>query len=250
MATKKKVVVPTSAPVATAAPQSNFNEQLLSRLVFGRRDNDAYYEHHPVQITQQLVAENMVELNNEILDENGWPATRATDAAMHKLLGASATQVNSTPAVQPTGAKFVIDNDTEVPERKSSFGGRTRESVYPFDLLAAPVFGQPPSSFHIPATEEQPDPARIVSSAVSAQNRKWAKPTGQQEQKQEHKYQTDASGKRVKVDGHFVKLLDQYGQAVTQTVLVDITVQERQFICRSVDENDKRGPGARVFRVK
>ncbi len=247
-ASSKKVV---AAP-PQAAP-SNFNTELMARLVRGRQGNDAYFEYHPVQMVAALVSEGLVEQNDAMKDDNGYLATRASDKGMQHFLAAG-VPVAPTPVTErmpaSSSSKFAIDDDIPLPDVKRNFGGATREPTYPFDALPAPVSGRPPASFHVPVTAEMENPARAIGSAVSGQNRKWARPTGQKQFVEEFVYQTGADGKRMKQDGHYVKMIDGFGNPVKRTVEIDVTVQEREFTIRSVDANDPRGPGARVFRIK
>lgn len=235
--TAKKVVTPQQTATA-------FHSELLDRLVKGRQSNDAFYEYHPANVTAQLVADGLVDVNEAMQDENGYLATRASDKAMQDA--PSATVHPFAPAEsflsyvakhgEVSQLKYAIDDGIALPPVKRNFGS-TREPTYPFDLLNV---GQ---SFHVPATEDMPNPSRALGSAVSQQNKKWARGTGRFETVEVQLYKLGADGKRLKHDGHYVKdgvnVQDQ-----------EITVQEREFTIRTVDASDPRGSGARVFRIK
>lgn len=126
-------------------------------------------------------------------DAQGNVPTRATAKGIEFMNGPTETPKEPKKAKQTT--LFEIDDNVPLPPKKRKTGG----SKYPFDLLEV---GQ---SFHIPVSEENPDPAKRVASAVTNANRKWKNDEG---------------------------------------------VVLRHFESREVDENDPRGPGARIARTK
>ncbi len=83
---------------------------------------------------------------------------------------------------------------------------------YPFDALEVN------KSFHIPATEKRPNPAKSLASTVSAATKKYAEDTGQTKQS---------------VKGNTLPVLKN----------------TRVFTIKAVGAEDPRGPGARVVRT-
>lgn len=130
---------------------------------------------------------------------------------------------------------FEIDDGIEMGARQRNL---LRPGKYPFDRLEV---GQ---SFHVPATAEQPAPAKTLAGAVTNANNKWSHPdpSGETETRTVSVYELDANGKRVKaVGGGYIKTGEKVETRVKR-------IQDRHFTIRSVGANDVRGPGARVFR--
>lgn len=129
---------------------------------------------------------------------------------------------------------FEIESDVPMGQRARG----TRQAKYPFDMLEV---GQ---SFHVPATEDMPKPAVTLAGAVTNANEKWSHddPNGATETKKVSVFAKDENGKRIRLeDGGFEKI----GEEV---VTVPVRVDERRFVIRSVGNEDRKGPGARVFR--
>lgn len=137
--------------------------------------------------------------------------------------------------VQEATNGYEIDSDVEMGTRKRG----TRQAKYPFDALEV---GQ---SFHVAATEEMPKPGITLAGAVSNANNKWSHedPSGATEVKTLSVFQKDEDGKRVKdEDGKYIKIGEQ-------EVTVPVRIEDRHFVISTVDNTDKRGAGARVFRT-
>lgn len=232
----KKVVAPTH------------NSDLLHGIAAATQSGG--FQWHQALDVAHLVAAGHVEQNHEMRDPEGRLATRATPAGIAAHMGIVPLEPTIAEKLAPSAPKFAIDTGVELAPVKRNFGGGGREPTYPFDNLAAPTQGPNGliyASFHVPAVQDEKgewsQPGRAIGSSLAAQNRKYARETGQFETVLEWVYQTGPDGKRVKVDGHYVKLHQQQVQ-------VPVTVQEREFTLRTVGVDDPRGPGARVFRIK
>ena len=110
-----------------------------------------------------LTTQGMVETNSQITDEQGNIAVRATQKGIDQIMTTETTQV-STPAVKSAG-NFVIEDGFAIPAASKRIG---KASTYPFEQMAV---GQ---SFYVPATEDKPNPAKSLSTTVSAANRRFA----------------------------------------------------------------------------
>ena len=171
------------------------------------------------------------EVNQSDVTKEG-AAVRLTD------LGRAAASAATAPA---KAGMFEIDSDVPMPAkvRRSA----PRETIYPFDALEV---GQ---SFHVPATAENENPALRLSSSVSAVHVRFSpvltnedgspvletykRPT--YERGEDGKFAKDENGKRV-VTGEEELTREKRGEP------------SRKFRIVPVDETDKRGPGARVYR--
>lgn len=147
------------------------------------------------------------------------------------------------PATPKEKPSFKIASGIPVPTIQRGGSLVPRETIYPFNDLEV---GQ---SFHIPATEENPNPHKSMASNVSAANRRsevdYIDPaTGQPVAVQVTKktLQRDAAG-NVVVDANGKKVYTQ------TTIVENKKVATKRFISRRVDATDPEGPGARVFRV-
>lgn len=185
-----------------------------------------------------LVHAGLAETNNTMVNEAGHFATRATEKGIELVNGASPAPaaIAQAPAVAAPASAFVIRDNIPQPPRTRTGGGKGRVTTLPFDLL------QPGQSFHVPVSEKRPDPVKSISPSVSSYNAKYAVETGEMETVQIATYQKDAEGKRLKVDGHFVK-------TGMETVTRAKTKQERTFSISPAAANDPDGPGARIFRL-
>jgi hypothetical protein len=166
---------------------SKANAVLLATIVASMANEATPYHMVTEAEAAKLVKDGLVETNGEIRDGDKI-AARATE----KGIALNTTENPGTPAAASTSA-FAIDDGITMPPSR---GGRNR-SVYPFEQLAV---GQ---SFHVPASEAKPNPAKSLASTVSSAN------------------------KRNKKDGG----------------------SNASFEVRSVDANDPRGAGARVWRI-
>lgn len=165
-----------------------------------------------------LVASGMVEIAGDVTDATGNVATRATQAGIDHVNGAS--------IVKPTTA-YVIEDAIPIPSVKGR--GRT-SSGYPFDQLQ---IGQ---SFFVPNTEKRPDAAKSLATTVSAATAKYAIKTDQVETVQVKVYARGEDGKTIVENGHRI---------IESTIAEDRYVmrETRKFQLRSVDG------GARIWRI-
>lgn len=111
--------------------------------------------HSPLQLA------GLVEINEEIKNENGEVATRATTKGMEQFMENSN---EITPVA--SAIKFAVLNVALPKVTRSS----NRKSQYPFDTLEV---GQ---SFFVPATEACKDPAKTMTSSTNAAMRKYDVP--------------------------------------------------------------------------
>lgn len=162
-----------------------------------------YFMATPKQV-EKLLADGMVEQNTDIVDGDKI-ATRATEKGIAAMNETSTGTTGTAPA-----AASAFEIDDYVPAMTSR-GGRT-SVLYPFDTLEVN------KSFHIPATEKRPNPAKSLASTVSAASKKYATDTGQTK--------TTPKGNTVPV--------------------LSFT---RKFAVKAVGAEDPRGPGARVVRT-
>lgn len=182
--------------------------------------------------SQTLVTLGYLETNPTVNDATGI-ATRITQKGKEFM---GVTQPASGPVTNvtmPAASKIAIRTDVPLPTVVRKGNGRV--SNYPFDDL--PVNG----SFHV-ADVEGKDMAKTLAAAVSNANGRFSKPGTEMETVTVATYQVDATGKRVKADGHFVK-------TGTKSVTRAKAIKEREFVLRTVTATDPDGAGTRVFRI-
>ena len=118
-----------------------------------------------------LVKKGLAETNNEVVNEAGEIAIRATD------LGIQTAQIAKVEtAVTPNKERIMFELENiavEVPLNKRGSGNGSRGCKYPF---AALEIGQ---SFFVPATEAVPDPVKNMNAAGSVAAIKMGTPTGE-----------------------------------------------------------------------
>lgn len=173
----------------------------------------------PESVYAPLVEAGLVEINPAVTDDNGYVATRATQAGIESLdsgatVGNNATS-EATSATAETGktekvkTMFKIEDSIPVP----TISGRGRGgNVYPFDQLEV---GQ---SFFVANDESKPNAAKSLASTVSSATARYAVPA------------EDGSTKTNK-----------------KGEVVPVMVETRKFVVRSVEENGVKG--ARVWRT-
>lgn len=184
---------------------------------------------------QDIVTAGHAELNNNDT-QNGLPLVTLTNAGRALFTKGKQLDTNT------SKTEFEIDDDVPMAEKKRS--GRARGSKYPFDTL------KPNQSFHVPKTADMQDPSSALASSLTGARRRYSKPMFDDlnrpvmETVKLRTYQLDAKGKRVKgTDGHWIVTGET--QLPRQKVIL-----ERDFQVVEVGAEDKRGPGARVYRVK
>jgi hypothetical protein len=161
----------------------------------------------------------------------------AGDTAKVTLTDQGKAKVAAQTPAEVAKPSFTLRDSIEPPTIKRGGGRKTAESAYPFDAME---IGQ---SFHIPATATNPNPAEKIASTVSGQRVKYAVKTGETETITQKTYAKDAEGKFVKnaegkrvVTGEITKTRDKMKLG-------------RDFIVRSVGDDDPDGKGARVWRI-
>jgi hypothetical protein len=253
-----------------SAVKPAFNVDLLNRIVTATNANSFIYTKG--EDNAAMLVSGLIEVNNALKNDAGEVATRATAdgvayvAALPKDENSEADAANdaansgavvinnqsetegnsnmnqnvatmSAATLAVTASSFAIDNDIPPPSgSKRRVGGEK----YPFDAL------QPGQSFFVPATDDNPNPAKSLASTVSSATARYAvEVPGETETVTRHVYKTDEGGKRVKgEDGSYIKT----GQVETATV--PKMQNTRVFMVRPVDETAQgRGKGARVWRT-
>jgi hypothetical protein len=139
---------------------SKKNAALLGVIVAAMANEAAPYHMASEADIAGLAKEGLVETNAEIKDGDKF-AVRATDAgiAAHNAAGASGDSGSTT----STPSAFVIDDGVPLPAGR---GGRGA-NVYPFDALGVN------QSFHVPASDAKPNPAKSLASTVSSATKRY-----------------------------------------------------------------------------
>ena len=225
-------------PAKTTA-EVKFDGDLLRHIVEATKTTG--YMHVDGARVGQLVKAGVIELNPDLTDSDGNVAARATEKG-YKFIDETYGEdivmkhdIDKSTGLEHSGA-FEIDSDVVVPMRTRNVGAG-RKSTYPFEQLEV---GQ---SFHIPATEECPNPVKSRASLVTIANNKYAKTNGEYELVTVKTYAVDAKGNRLRnADGSYVPTGAKQVKRAKKTF-------ERRFSIFPVDHSDKRGAGARIFRV-
>ena len=141
------------------------------------------------------------------------------------------------PTEIPVASDVKIDSDIPVPKMKRVAPKTKKKPRYPFDELE---IGQ---SFHLPATEDQPEPWKNVARFLTAANTKSKLPVEPHEM-------VKVTKKRIVLDENGEKMKEK-GKLVYEKYQIEElkTAQTKKFICRRVGQDDPAGEGARVFRV-
>lgn len=145
---------------------SKANAALLATIVASMGNTATPYHMVTEAEAAKLVKDGLVETNAEIRDGDKI-AARATTKGIEVNTENSGDN-NSGGNTSATTSNFAIDDGITMPPSR---GGRNR-SVYPFDALTV---GQ---SFHVPASEAKPNPAKSLASTVSSANKRNAKDGG------------------------------------------------------------------------
>jgi hypothetical protein len=131
---------------------------------------------------------------------------------------------------------FEIEDDIAIP---TTTARRGRQGGYPFENLEV---GQ---SFHVPTKdgEDASKTAARLQSSVSGARSRFAEETGEMETATRKVYAKNDDGEFIKdEDGkRVVESEEEYERPVTRPT--------RDFTVKPVDENDPKGPGARVWRT-
>jgi hypothetical protein len=148
------------------AKLSKANASLLAMIVASMANEAAPFHMASEAEIAGLAKEGLVETNPEIRDGDKL-AVRVTEKGLtlntENQGAGGAGNTGGTPAVSTS--TFAIDDAIPVPAA-SNRGGRGG-NVYPFDTLNV---GQ---SFHVPASEKKPNPAKSLASTVSSATKRF-----------------------------------------------------------------------------
>jgi hypothetical protein len=159
-------------------------EALLAKVVAATQGPEGFmYSDPDSKEHKALVSLQLIEVRNDMHDEAGNIATRATHDGVAAIEGESDNgDNNGSNNQQPKGNQEMTTAQTQAPAGTATFtkfaiaqvalptakrGGRTG-STYPFDQLEV---GQ---SFFVPATEARPDPAKSLASTVTSANERYS----------------------------------------------------------------------------
>ena len=171
------------------------------------------------EVHTPLLEAGLVEINSAMTDENGFIATRATQAGIKAVdngetIGNNATseatsETAATGKTEKVKTMFKIEDSIPVP----TISGRGRGgNVYPFDQLEV---GQ---SFFVANSEDKPNAAKSLASTVSSATARYAVASEDGATKTNKKGET-----------------------------VPVMVKTRKFVVSRVEENGVKG--ARVWRI-
>lgn len=193
---------------------ANLNKKdagLLQRAIEGRNSSQGYVLGSKNEF-KSVADAGLVEFNDTIKDGNK-VAVRASDAGVAAWNAMNPTGATSAPAGGvATTASYAITKGIALPAIKRRVGEATG-SKYPFDTM------EPGDSFHVPKSDDMPNPAKSIASSVTAANMRYAE---------------KAPGTHKTPKGNEV-------QNVKYT---------RHFQIRAVGKDDPGGEGARIWRTK
>lgn len=193
---------------------------------------------------REAVEQGFAELVEGVIDGDK-AGVRLTEAGMARVMAeagqnqGSDTQAGSAGNDTVSGGAsggFVIED--YVPTAQARRGGRGN-TIYPFDSLNVN------QSFHVPATAENPNPAKSLASTVSSATARYAEVIpGEFETVTLPVYQTGPDGKKTKdANGNWIKT----GEKTETRPKVKKT---RIFSVVAVGDEDPKGKGARVLRTQ
>jgi len=229
---------PAAAPAPQPEPQNegadgafpNVEQAGLMRQLYDAEAGGLYLQN--TDVVQSLIAASWAEVDT---------ANVKGDAAFVALSsdGVELVEKANPPSVNQSKPKaketFELTSDVPMPTIRR----RGREgSGYPIDTMEV---GQ---SFHVSARDGEDDPLARISSTISAARLKYSEEVpGEFEEGLQRNFKKDADGKRVKgPDGKFI-----FEGSVT--VQKPKRKQLRDWCVASVDADDPKGPGARVWRT-
>lgn len=190
-------------------PPTKLQKELLAEIV-AAANSPTGFTYVAEGKAKPLVDRGLIEVNPAMKNDAGHVAARATNAGISIIM----ENKDATPAAaesnETAAPNFAIDSDIPMP----AVNRRRKSAMYPFDTLEV---GQ---SFHVPATNERPNPAKSLASTVSSANKRYA--------------EVIPGETRV----------DRKGNTVPATK------PTRLFRVFEAASDDPRGAGARVFRVQ
>lgn len=135
----------------------------LAEIVAATLDSSKGFLYTAKTVYEPLVKDGLAEINEQMTNEAGEVATRATDKGVQQMS-------NSTPAettAVAAAAGFVIESGIPMP----SISGRGRangSSKYPFDKLEVN------QSFFVPASDACKEPGKTLASTVARANMQYS----------------------------------------------------------------------------
>lgn len=147
-------------PTAKTTP---VNLTILAAIVAATLDTSKGFAYVSHANGLPLVEAGLIEVNPEILDNEGNAQAKATEAGV-KLVKDSEPKT--------AAAKPAFSLETGIPVPPARRGGRGGES-YPFSKMEVGA------SFFVAASEEMPEPAKTLASTVSSATARFAIPTGE-----------------------------------------------------------------------
>ena len=174
-----------------------------------------------------LVDAGLIEVNTALQNpaDASEVACRSTQAGKDAVANGAAAQ--SAPASKPSSAAMIVTGAVLPPQRKrGNTSGSGAPTKYPFaDLPVGGMFFSPNSD------HAKGDAVKALGSTVSAQNDKYAEPTG--EMKTVTRAVRDPQTKKAK--------LDDSGKKITETVQLPVKKYNRKFTIRPVVGGEKYG---------
>lgn len=240
MAGKKKVV---------ASVLAGLNVALFGSIVTATRAGSVVYISQADGLPLMNAVPPLITVNTTQLDANGNAAAQATPEGLAAFDSYTASQANpnanQSGSANATAGKTAFNIVMAAIPTVTRGGGRGGVPKYPFDDMPAPDANGNAASFFVPATAEQPNPAKSLASTASSATKKYAvkdatTPTIQVER-----------GKRGP-DGKVLKGAD--GKIIKETVTVDNLIPTRVFTTRAVKDGTPWGfpaqAGAAIYREK
>lgn len=121
--------------------------------------SEAGFAYQKQTAVKKLVDAGLVEVNETISNDAGEFATRATAEGIEQMTGKNESETGT--AKTETSAKPSFELETGIALPTIRRGGRGA-TLYPFDDM------EPGHSFHVPASEDKPNPAKSLASTVSS----------------------------------------------------------------------------------
>lgn len=188
-------------------------DKLLAEIVA----NDAKGVQSYVSVeAKPLVDAGLIEVNIEVKNDQGQVLARATEAGKTKVAGGGSTE-----QAKPSSTHAVIVTGAVLPpaKKRGNSSGSGAPTKYPFaDLEVGGMFFSPNSD------HAKGDAVKALGSTVSAQNDKYAEPTG--EMKTVTRAVRDKQTKKA--------VLNPDGSKQTETVQLPVKKYNRKFTIRPV----------------
>lgn len=155
-----------SKPEAAATEAVDFDRELLATIVAATLAENFVYTN--VMQNAPLLAAGVIEVNEQLTNDAGEVATRATAKGIETMNATATPEVEAkteqAPQIVVRKPSFAVEDNIPVPTAKRGVGA----GLYPFDEMGV---GQ---SFFVPATEDKPQPAKSLASTVSSATKRYA----------------------------------------------------------------------------